>query len=229
MARLSIVLLIVTMLTGCGQMIVFGHVVGEKPAPVQPKTEGSDSTTPAPRSPASAQASAPATEAPTPVNTQPVAKSAVIAHAVKAVNLTITPEASAKVTGDASRFAADALLAAIKAELTSRKLLDEQDPNASGTAEVMVDRLATRPTTNAIVFGYKMLAGTLEGDIRVTGLQGGASTGSRIVAESKLTVAASGDDKNPLGPLYRRFAVLAADRLAGVPSGPQQSTGVPRY
>ena len=110
-----------------------------------------------------------------------------------------------------------------------RKLLDEQDPHASGTAEVIVDRLGTRPTTNAIVFGYKMLAGTLEGDIRVTGLEGGESTGSRIVAESKLTVAASGDDKNPLGPLYRRFAVLAADRLAGVTSQPQDPTGIPRY
>jgi hypothetical protein len=227
MARLSIVLVIVTMLTGCGQMIVFGHVVGEKPAPVQPNTEGSDSATPAPQSSAPAQAAA--TGASTPAIAQPAAKSPVIAHAVKAVNLTITPEASAKVTGDASRFAADALLAAIKAELKSRKLLDEQDPNATGTAEVMVDRLATRPTTNAVVFGYKMLAGTLEGDIRVIGLQGGESTGSRIVAESKLTIAASGDDKNPLGPLYRRFAVLAADRLAGVTSGPQESTGVPRY
>jgi hypothetical protein len=196
---------------------------------VQPKTEGSDSATPAPESSAPAPASAPTTEASTPANTRSAAKSPVIAHAVKAVNLTITPEAAAKVTGDTSRFAADALLAAIKAELKSRKLLDDQDPDASGTAEVIVDRLATRPTTNAIVFGYKMLAGTLEGDIRVTGLPGGESIGSRIVAESKLTLAASGDDKNPLGPLYRRFAVLAADRLAGVTSQPPESTGIPRY
>jgi len=74
-----------------------------------------------------------------------------------------------------------------------------------------------------------MLAGTLEGDIRVTGAKDDASTGSRIVAQSKLTLAASGDDKNPLGPLYHRFAVLAADRLAGVESQPQDSSSIPRF
>jgi hypothetical protein len=133
------------------------------------------------------------------------------------------------VTGDASRFTADALLDAIKTELKSRKLLDDQSPNASGTAEIIVDDLATRPTTNAILFGYKMLAGTLEGDIRVTGSSDTDSTGTRIVAQSKLTIAASGEDKNPLGPLYRRFAVLAADRLAGVTSKPDDSSGIPRF
>jgi hypothetical protein len=163
------------------------------------------------------------------VSTPLPSKAAVIPHVIKAVTITITAEAAAKVTGDASRFSADALLDAIKAELKSRKLLDEQDPHAAGTAEVIVDRLGTRPTTNAIVFGYKMLAGTLEGDVRVTGLPGGESTGSRIVAESKLTVAASGDDKNPLGPLYKRFAVLTADRLAGVTSQSQGSTNIPRF
>ena len=220
MRRLSILsVLIAAMLAGCGQVIVFGHVMREGNSSVQPKEEGSGSGGPAPQAtaPASAAASSP-----------PPAKSPAIAHVVKAVNLTITPEASARVTGDASRFTADALLDAIKSELRSRKLLDEQSANASGTAEIVVDGLATRATTNAIVFGYKMLAGTLEGDIRVTGA-GVESTGSRIVAESKLTIAASGDDKNPLGPLYRRFAVLAADRLAGVASAPKDPSGIPRY
>ncbi len=122
-------------------------------------------------------------------------------HVVKSVNIVVTPEAAAKVTGDASRFTADALLDAITTELKSRKLLDEQNPQASGTAEIVVDELATRPTSNVILFGYKMLAGTLAGDIRVTGSTGNESTGSRIVAQSKLTLAATGDDKNPLGPL----------------------------
>lgn len=150
-------------------------------------------------------------------------------HVVKAVDIVVTPEATAKVTGDASRFTADALLDAIKTELKSRKLLDEQDPRASGTAEIVVDGLATRPTTNAILFGYKMLAGTLEGDIRVTGASDTDSTGSRIVAESRLTVSASGDDKNPLAPLYRRFAVLAADHLAGIVSEPHDATQNTRF
>jgi hypothetical protein len=150
-------------------------------------------------------------------------------HVVKAVRIVVTPEATARVTGDASRFSSDSLLDVIKTELRSRKLLDEQDPHASGTAEIVVDGLATRPTTNAILFGYKMLAGTLEGDIRVTGSSDTDSTGSRIVAESRLTVSANGDDQNPLAPLYRRFAVLAADRLAGIASRPAEAAGSPHF
>jgi hypothetical protein len=235
MARLAVLsVLIVTMLAGCGQVIVFGHVVGERKESAEPKPEttsaspqstapeatGSSSAAPAAAGPASGEA---ATQTPV------AAAAPHLARTVKAVNLTVTPEAVAKVTGDASRFTADALLDAIRAELKSRKLLDEQDPQASGTAEIIVDDLATRQTTNAILFGYRMLAGTLEGDIRVTGAAGTESTGSRIIAESKLTLAVSGNDKNPLGPLYRRFAVLAADRLAGVASQPQDPTGIPRF
>jgi hypothetical protein len=224
MVRLSLLSIgVAAMLAGCGQVIVFGHVVGDRPASSAPKSEEGPGA-----------AAAPAAESPPAASargTSSVAKSPSLpaGHAIKAVNLTIGPEAAAKVTGDASRFSADALLDAIKTELKSRKLLDEQGAATSGTAEIIVDDLATRPTTNAVVFGYKMLAGTLEGDVRITGTDGSESTGSRIVAQSKLTIAASGDDKNPLGPLYRRFAVLTADRLAGVTSQPQEPTGPPRF
>ena len=225
MARSAVLsVLLVALFAGCGQVVVFGHVVGDHKT-AEPSAPESGTATPEPRS-----MSAPAqttSGSVAPVSTLLPSKAAVIPHVVKAVNITVTSEVAAKVTGDASRFSADALLDAIKTELKSRKLLDEQDPRAAGTAEVIVDRLGTRPTSNAIVFGYKMLAASLEGDVRVTGLQGGESTGSRIVAESKLTVAASGDDKNPLGPLYKRFAVLTADRLAGITSQSQDSATIP--
>jgi hypothetical protein len=226
MARVAILTMaMVTLLAGCGQVILFGHVVGEKSA--------SEPEPPAASVPAPADSTQPsaggAARPPTLTGAEPVAKSASIGRVVRAVNITITPEAAAKITGDASRFTSDALLAAIKTELTSRKLLDAQDPQATGTAEVVIDDIATRPTSNAVLFGYKMLAGTLEGDIRITDSDGTDSTGSRIIAESKLTLAVSGEDKNPLGPLYKRFAVLAGDRLAGVASKPQDLTGPPRF
>jgi hypothetical protein len=234
MARFAILsVLIVTLLTGCGQVIVFGHVVGERKESTEPKPEAAPAQSTAREAAGASGAAASTAAAPVPgetaAETRVAAASPHLTHAVKAVNLIVTPEAAAKVTGDAGRFTADALLDAIRTELKSRKLLDEQDPQASGTAEIIVDDLATRQTTNAIVFGYKMLAGTLEGDVRVTGATGTGSTGSRIVAESKLTLAVNGNDKNPLGPLYRRFAVLAADRLAGVTSQPQDPTGIPRF
>jgi hypothetical protein len=215
MVRLTILAVgMVALLAGCGQVIVFGHVVGERPESVaKPEATTTTATT------ATTSTTAPA----------PAKGPAASPHVVKSVNIIVTPEARSKVTGDASRFTADALLDAVTTELKSRKLLDEQNPAASGTAEIVVDDLATRPTTNAILFGYKMLAGTLEGDIRVTGSSDTDSTGTRIVAQSKLTLAVSGDDKNPLGPLYRRFAVLAADRLAGVTSEPQEASGIPRF
>jgi hypothetical protein len=255
MARLLILsTLMVALLAGCGQMIVFGHVVREgsgtiEPQPASPAPASAAATT-VPAAPATASTSpgratsvASASAAPGQATTAssatpaeaaaragtPAAAASSSAHAVKAVNLVITPEAAARATGDASRFTADALLDAIKAELRSRKLLDEHDPHAAGTAEVVVDGLGTRPTSNAILFGYKMLAGTLEGDIRVKAVDGTESTGSRIVALSKLTLAAEGDDKNPLGPLYKRFAVLAADRLAGLESRSPDSASPSRY
>jgi hypothetical protein len=48
------------------------------------------------------------------------------------------------------------------------------------------------------------------------------------VAESRLTVAADGQDKNALGPLYRRFATLTADELTGIAAKPSQEAATPR-
>jgi hypothetical protein len=180
MARLSILLILtVALLAGCGQVIVFGHVVRDSPQASRPVTPAAD--TPAADRPTAdargsqsngSMASSESLGAST-SSTSPGPAS--VAHVVKAVNLIVTAEATAKVTGDASRFSADALL-------------------------------------------------------RVTDAAGNdQSTGSRIVAESKLTIAANGEGKNPLGPLYRRFAVLAGDRLAGVASQPQKSTDPARY
>jgi hypothetical protein len=206
--------ILAALLTGCGQVIVFGHGMGERRAPTPPP----DTTAQSAASDATVADTRPASAAAAPV-----------AHVVKSVNLIVTSEVASQATGEASRLSADALLDAIKTELKSRKLLDEQNPQASGTAEIVVDDLAIRPTTSSIPFGYKMLAGTLEGEIRVTGSRDVDSTGSRIVAQSKVTVAANGEDLNPLGPLYRRFAVLAADRLAGATSPPPDPTGVLRF
>jgi hypothetical protein len=257
MIRLAVFLLGMALLAGCGEVIVFGHTVRERPTSAS-KPEAQSDAAPAQESAPAAEAADAAGAAATAAAADPAAAAADradaaataataastsagstssqsrapatpshVAHAVKAVSIVVTPEAAAKVTGDASRFTADALLNAIKAELKSRKLLDEHDPHASGTAEIVVDGLATRPTTNAVLFGYRMLAGTLEGDIRVTGASDTDTTGARIVAESRLTVSASGDDENPLGPLYRKFAVLAADRLAGIASRPVDPAGHP--
>lgn len=199
MIRLAMVsVLLLVMVTGCGEVVVFGHVVREAPS----KTD------------ASAGAATP--EGPSGASVQAALGSR--AHVVQAVTLTLSPDAKA---GNAS-IASDALLDAIRTELRSRKLLDEHNPQATGTAEIVIDNATTRPTVNAVVFGYQMMAGTLTGDVRVNGASGEELPTSHIIAETRLSVAADGSDKNPLAPLYRRFAVLTADKLAGVVSKPNE-------
>lgn len=191
-------LLLLPLLGGCGQVMVFGHVVGERSAAAPAK----------PDEPAKVPAMTTVAATSTAPTTQQVK--------VKAVNLTLSPSAASEVAGD-STFAMNLLLEAINAEMRSRGLLEANSP---GTAEIVIDHLATHPMVNAVVFGRRMLTGTLTGTLRAQSGEPNESPEFTLVAESRLSIPVDGSDQNPLGPLYRRFAVLAADRLAGVESKP---------
>jgi hypothetical protein len=209
MIRLSVSLIVLTvMLLGCGEVVVFGHVVREAP----PKGEPATST------PAAADDAARATPPDAP---RPLPAGSPAAQPLHAVNLTLSPAVQAGSSG----VAADALMDAIRNELRSRNLLDEQNPQADGTAEILITEANLRPTVNAVVFGYRMMAGTLTGDLRVSGASVGERPASRIVAESRLKIPEEGGDRQPLGPLYRRFAVLTADELTGVAPQPGGDSG----
>ena len=166
--------------------------------------------------PASLSAGSSAAPPPSGTGTRPASAPASTTHVVTAVRVSITPSAASNVMRD-KNFAADALTAAIESELRARRLLNAQDPRASGTAEVTIDDLSSRPASNAVFFGYQMMVGTLSGDVRVNAAGGSDSANFKIVAASRWNFAVDGDDKNPLKPLYHRFAVLTADRLEGVP------------
>jgi hypothetical protein len=132
------------------------------------------------------------------------------AHRLRAVNVTLSP---ASQPGDASVDAA-ALADAIRTELRSRNLLDEQNPSADGTAEVLIESATTRATVNAVIFGQQPMAGTLTGELHVSSASGDGGPTSTIVAESRFRVADDGEGKDALVPLYRRFAELTADQLS---------------
>jgi hypothetical protein len=239
---LASLILPVAALTGCGEVVVFGHVVREDPAKTEaaaqkPATEQATSkpTTEAAASQSATEAvasnppadeavaSKPAAEetvAPNPATatesthaapqtSSPAATAVPAAHVLHAVNVTVSPASQA---GDAGVDAA-ALLDAIRAELKSRKLLDEQNPSADGTAEVLIDSAAMHPTVNAVIFGQRPMAGTITGEVRLSSASGEELPTSRIVAESRFTITDDGQNQNALGPLYRRFAVLTADEL----------------
>lgn len=235
MIRLLPALIALAALKGCGEVVVFGHVVRENPA----KTEAAapdaataaDASSPsseaaAPKPTSEAAASVPATEAaaPKPATVdEPARRTGATttaglpqAHAVHAVNVTLSPTSQ---PGDASVDAA-ALLDAIRTELRSRNLLDEQNPSADGTAEVRIESATAHPTVNAVIFGRQPMAGTLTGELHVSRVSGEQLPASRIVAESRWSVADDGHDKNPQGPLYRRFAELTADELIATASNP---------
>ena len=132
-------------------------------------------------------------------------------HLLRAVSVTLSADSVASDSGVDTA----ALLDAIRTELRSRKLLDEQSASGDGTAEVLIEGATTHRTVNAVVFGIQPMAGTLEGELHVSSARG-EHPAVKIVAESRFSLAADGENKNALGPLYRRFAVLTADEIAGM-------------
>jgi hypothetical protein len=178
MDRFLTSLILSLVLTGCGELVVFGHVVRENPpiteaAASKPaaETAGSEAATPTPTTEsavpepaaqkpaaeAAAQKTASATSSThatreTRAAAAPGLPSAPLPHAV---NVTLSPASQA---GNAGVDAA-ALLDAIRTEFRSRNLLDEQNPSADGTAEVLVESATTRATVNAVIFGYQPMAG----------------------------------------------------------------------
>ncbi len=240
MIRLLASLILSVALAGCGEVVVFGHVVRENPskaeaAPSEPaaaavaskpaiEAAASELATEAAAPKPAAEAVAPKPETATgsthATDQSSAAASAGLpaAHLLRAVNVTLSAPGQ---TGDASVDAA-ALLDAIRTELRSRNLLGEQDPSADRTAEVRIESATTHPTVNAVIFGRQPMAGTLTGELHVSRASGEELPASRIVAESRWTIAVDGQDKNALGPLYRQFAVLTADELSGSAANPNK-------
>jgi hypothetical protein len=187
MKRLSVALVVVVAvaLTGCGQVAVFGRTIGE------PK-------------PAS-QADATPTSKP---------ESAAEFQKVKAVSVVLTEQAAAEVAADA-KFDVDALLSAVKSELQSREALENSNAQLTAVAEIAIDDYALHPTSNVVLFGQIISTGVLSGTLRVRDAQGNELSNRRIEAKARVSIPAQGESENPLGLLYREFAVQTGNTLTG--------------
>jgi hypothetical protein len=205
----TVPLLLLGAIAGCGQVVMFGHTIGEEHPASTVKAE-----------PTVTSAASPAAAA-TPKNQAPQVQR------VNSVTIVITPQAATKVDID-SRFSADALLLAIKAELQTRKLFDDLDSGASGAAVISIDDYSMQPTSNVILFGNIISAGTLNGDIRMRDGQGNDLPNRRVEAKARVSIPANGESKNPLEPLYRQFAVNIANNLAGTPKAADTPDQRPR-
>jgi hypothetical protein len=189
-------------LSGCAGWVVFGHTI-QGPQPAPPAQPLLTTQVPTPQPPPAQVPSAPPASPETPM--------------LKAVTLTFTPAAQQKIAAE-PQFQQATLLTAIESELRAHKLLDASDPRARGTAEISIDDFATRPTSNAVVFGYILGTGTLSGNVAVHAVAGNALRDARITAQSHLAKPVSDGQANPFGPLYHRFAAATVDSLTGTTS-----------
>lgn len=199
-------------LSGCAGWVVFGHTIqGPQPATsVNPPASATQPGAPAAQAPLATQPAAPPPASPLP--SAPAASPA--APLFKSITLTFTPAAQQKLATE-PQFQQATLLTTIESELRAHKLLDANDPRASGTARISINDFATRPATNAVVFGYVLGTGTLSGNIDVPAAEGNAPRDAHISAESRLAKSVNGGQANPFGPLYHRFAAATVDSLTG--------------
>jgi hypothetical protein len=135
---------------------------------------------------------------------------------IEAVEVKFTPAASEKIAAE-PQFTRAGLVAAIEAALRAQKLLDESGPGSGDTLEIVIDGFVTRATSNAVIFGYVLSTGTLQGHLEVLASDGKLLRSSRIQARSRLTRPAGADQASSFEPLYRGFADLTARNLTGAP------------
>jgi hypothetical protein len=188
---------VIMTLSGCAGWVVFGHTIEgqrQQPSAVAPPAPTTDH-------PYASQLAA---------SPPPVAVPS--ARMLKSVTVRLTPAAREKIAAE-PQFKEDRLLATIEDELRAHKLFDDSDSRATGTLEVSIDDFATRPLSNAVVFGYVLGNGTLTGHIEVRNPEGTEPRESRINAESRVEKPVSAQRSNAFGPLYRKFADLTVDSL----------------
>jgi hypothetical protein len=112
-------------------------------------------------------------------------------------------------------FREDELLKALNAELRARRLVGDNSRADDPTLEISIEEFSNRPTSNAVLFGYNMSAGTLAGTASMRDAQGRELRRFEVHARSRLVVAADAEAGSGLESLYRRFARLTADNLSG--------------
>jgi hypothetical protein len=139
------------------------------------------------------------------------------------VTVALTLPAQEEAAAD-RRFKQDDVVAAIESEFRARELLAEGDVKAERTVAIIIDDFATRPSSNAVIFGNVISEGTLTGSIDVRDTTGKQLQTFLIIAKSRLVTPASGEDNHALHALYEKFANLAVDSLSGTTGKPDDVT-----
>lgn len=194
-------LLAITLLSGCGEVTVFGHVVREGHSKTEVKGEPASNTTSQAATSSSNSSS----------NSSKSSETAPPIRLIKAVTLLMTPEVTAALAKD-HRLNTNELLTVIRAELHSRKLLDA-DASSSVTLMVYIDQYELHANTNFVIFGSTPHTGTLAGNLTLRDSQDNDVPLSHVEAYSRISVPESGETPDLLQPLYKQFALTVANAL----------------
>jgi hypothetical protein len=131
-----------------------------------------------------------------------------------AVNLTFSPYAQTRLAAE-PQFEPAGLSNAIETELRGQRLLDESNPEGGDTLSIVIDDFTARPSSNAVVFGYILSTGTLEGSLAVLTADGQQRRTAKIHAHARLVQAVNSGQPPSLQPLYQGFAGATARNLTG--------------
>jgi hypothetical protein len=218
-------LFVITLLSACGEVTVFGHVVREG----HPKPEAGSNSAPnnesatATSDSSSTSSTSSASAAPTTtqskstsgpigaMSSKPVIVQAPTTHLIKAVTLLMTPEVTARLNND-HRLNTKDLLEVVKSELQSRKLFDTDSPS-SVTLQIYIDQYELHANTNFVAFGSTPHTGTLAGNLTLRDAQDNDVPVSHVEAYARIAVPESGDTPDLLRPLYKQFAITVGNAL----------------
>lgn len=130
------------------------------------------------------------------------------------VNLSFTPEAQ-KELSDNLKFNQNTLLDTVKRALATRKLLDEGNPKATQSIDILLTDIRVRSTFNAFMFGFMAGADRVKGDVTLRDVNGTELNHFSVYADYALGGLAGAQDEARMSWLYEKFAQLTVDSLSG--------------
>jgi Domain of unknown function (DUF4410) len=130
------------------------------------------------------------------------------------VTLSFTPEAQ-KELSDNLKFNQNTLLDTIKRALQARKLLDESNPKATQSIEILLTDIRVRSSFNAFMFGFMAGADRVKGDVTLRDVSGTELDHFSVYADYALGGLAGAQDEARMGWLYEKFAQLTVQNLTG--------------
>lgn len=134
---------------------------------------------------------------------------------VKKVNVSFMPGAQKianHLTPDQNR-----LLDTVRLALRARNLLDENDPHATRTVDIVITQIRVRSNLNAQLWGFMAGADKLNGDVTLHDDKGRDLNHFSVYANyAPAVIGEYADVETRMGWLYEKFAELTVQNLEGV-------------